>query len=141
MPELIPKVGIGLLIVKDDEILLGKRKGSHGEGLYGGTGGHLEHGESFEACALRELAEEAGSSIKVKNLGFLCLTNFKDHLPKHYVDIGLVAEYVSGEPEVMEPDRVESWGWFNINHLPSPLFEVEVNYIEAYKTGRTYFDT
>jgi hypothetical protein len=29
---------------------------------------------------------------------------------------------VSGEPEVREPNRVESWGWYDLAHLPSPLF-------------------
>lgn len=50
-----PEVGVGLLIVKDDLILLGKRLASHGTGSYGGPGGHLEHGESIEDCILREL--------------------------------------------------------------------------------------
>jgi len=68
-----PQVGVGLLIVKGNKVLLGKRKGSHGEGEHAGPGGHLELGETIEECVLRELAEEAGPNIKIKNLRFLCL--------------------------------------------------------------------
>lgn len=63
-----PKVGIGLLLVKDGKILLGKRKGAHRAGEYSGPGGHLELLESFEDCVLRELEEEAGANVKVKNI-------------------------------------------------------------------------
>jgi 8-oxo-dGTP diphosphatase len=134
-----PKVGVGLLIVRGNKILLGKRKGSHGEGEYGGTGGHMEHLESFEETALRELLEEAGPDIKVKNMRFLCITNLTAYAPKHYVDVGMVAEWDSGEPQITEPDKKESWGWYDLDNLPSPFFSVMENYITAYKTGQIYF--
>lgn len=135
-----PQIGVGLLLVKGNKILLGKRKKSHGEGEYGGPGGHLEPLESFEDCAMRELAEEAGNDIKIKNLRFLCLTNLRKYAPKHYVDIGMVAEWSSGTPKVMESEKLESWEWHDIDNLPSPLFAVEPNYVEAYKTGKSYFE-
>lgn len=133
-----PKVGIGVLIFKDNKVLLQKRKGAHGAGSYCGPGGHLEHAESFEDCIRRETKEEAG--IEIDNIKFLCLTNFKDHLPKHYVDIGLVADYKSGEPQVLEPDKCEGWDWYDLDNLPSPLFGVVGNYIEAYRGGSNFND-
>ncbi len=136
-----PKVGIGLLIVRGNSILLGQRKASHGVGEYGGPGGHLEGMESFEDCIMRELIEEAGTDIKIKNLGFLCVTNLTKYPPKHYVDIGMVAEWESGEPIVMEPGKLVSWDWYDLVSLPSPLFGCEENYIEAYQTERRYFST
>ncbi len=41
-----PKVGLGVLIFKDGKVLLGKRKGAHGEGTWCPPGGHLEFGET-----------------------------------------------------------------------------------------------
>lgn len=139
MNDARPKVGIGLLVVRNNKILLGKRKGSHGEGEYGGTGGHLESLETFEECILRELAEEAGTKLKVKNLRMMCVTNMRRYAPKHYIDIGMVAEWEAGEPEIMEPHKLESWNWYDMDDMPDPLFAVMDNYIEAYKTGRYYF--
>lgn len=28
----IPKVGVGIIVIKDEKVLLGKRKGAHGAG-------------------------------------------------------------------------------------------------------------
>lgn len=139
MEQNIPKVGIGVLIFRDGKVLLGKRKGAHAAGVYGGPGGHLEYLESFAECAKREAREEAG--IEIDNIRFLCLTNFKDYAPKHYVDIGLAAEWVAGEPKILEPEKCEGWGWYDLDELPMPLFGVDKNYFESYKTGRNYFDS
>lgn len=134
-----PKVGLGLLVVKGDMILLGKRKAAHGTGQYGGPGGHMEGMETFEEAVIREKDEEAGEELILKNLKFLCVTNLRKYAPKHYVDIGMVAEWAGGEPKVMEPEKLESWNWYPIDKLPQPLFGCMENYIEAYHTGRTYF--
>jgi 8-oxo-dGTP diphosphatase len=133
-----PMVGVGVLVFKDGKILLGKRKGAHGAGEYGGTGGHLEHMESIIECAKRETREEA--KIEITNVRFLCLTNVKDYAPKHYIDIGMIADLESGDPTVVESDKRESWDWYDINDLTKPLFGMLPNYIEAYNTGRTFFD-
>ena len=133
-----PQVGIGILIFKDGKVLLGKRKGDHAPGVYSGPGGHLEHLESFAECAKRETREEAG--IEINNIRFLCLTNFKTYAPKHYVDIGLLADWVKGVPQVLEPDKCAGWQWYGLDDLPSPLFGVVKNYLKAYKTDKNFFD-
>lgn len=136
-----PQVGLGLLVVRHNTILLGQRRSSHGSGEYATPGGHLESTESFEDCLLRELEEEAGPEFKIKNLGFLCVTNLTKYPPKHYVDIGMVAEWDAGEPKVMEPTKLETWDWYDLDNLPSPLFGCVDNYIEAYRNGQKYFPT
>ena len=133
-----PQVGIGVMIVKDGKVLLGKRKGSHGAGEYAWPGGHMEYMESFEGCAKRETLEETG--IQIHNVRFLRLMNLKRYAPKHYVDIGLIADWKSGEPQVMEAEKIESWEWYDIDKLPHPLFDTIPSYIEAYKTGKNYWD-
>jgi len=133
------RVGIGVVVVKDDKILLGKRKGSHGEGDYAFPGGHMEFGESIEGAAVREIKEETG--LTVINVRFLRVMNFKHNSGKHYVDIGLVADWESGEPERLEPDRIEGWDWYDVDNLPSNLFEPCKSAIESYKTGLNYFDS
>ncbi len=131
------KVGVGVFIVKDGKVLLGKRKNAHGENEYGGPGGHLEYGETAEETALREIGEECG--IKVKNLNMLCVSDLLTYYPKHYIDIGFSAEWESGEPQVLEPHKLESWNWYDIDNLPENLFECVSEYRESYKTGKKYF--
>lgn len=133
-----PKVGVGVLIFKDGNVLLGKRKSAHGAGAFGGTGGHVEHMESFAECARRETQEETG--IEIENIRFLCLTNFQTHAPKHYIDIGLAADWASGEPQVLEPEKCESWNWYDPEDLPTPLWEPVKNYLTSLNTGQKYFD-
>ncbi len=133
-----PQVGIGVMIIKDGKILMGKRKSSHGAGEYSLPGGHLEYIESFEDCAKREVQEEV--AIEIKNVKFLHLANLKDYAPKHYVNICLVADWKSGEPQVMEPEKLESWNWYDMDSIPQPCFKTIPWLIDAYKTGKNYLD-
>ncbi len=52
-----PKVGVGVIVVKEGKVLLLQRKNSHGSGTWCFPGGHLEYGESLEECAKREVLE------------------------------------------------------------------------------------
>lgn len=137
MTEERPKVGIGVVVFKDGKILLSQRQGAHGTGYYAGPGGHLEFMESFEECARREVREETG--MEVKNVAMISVTNFKIG-DKHYVDIGMKADWASGKPRVLEPDRHIGWNWYELGHLPKPLLPVVANYINALKTGRWDYD-
>ncbi len=127
------------MLLKDGQVLLTKRKGSHGEGEYAFPGGHLEYLESFEDCARRETKEECG--IEIQNIRFLYLTNVTKYAPKHYVHIGLIADWKSGEPQNLEPDRSDGWRWYDLGKLPEPLFEFCRLSFDAYKTGRNYYSS
>jgi 8-oxo-dGTP diphosphatase len=119
--EKYPRVGLGVYILRDDEVLLGKRKSPHGKGFWSAPGGHLEYGETWEECARRETIEEAG--IEIMNIRFAGLTNdIHETENKHYVTIAVLADYVSGEAKVLESEKLEKWDWFSWNNLPSPLF-------------------
>ncbi|MFA6252241.1 MAG: NUDIX domain-containing protein [Candidatus Paceibacterota bacterium] len=133
-----PKVGVGVLILKEGKILFGKRKGSHGEGEYAFPGGHLEYMESFEDCAKREVMEECG--INIKDVRFQFLANVITYAPKHYVHIGVIAQWESGEAEVLEMEKSESWNWYPLEELPSPMFKMCELAIKSYKDGQNYYD-
>ena len=137
MKENKPRVGVGVMIIKEGKVLLGKRKGSHGEGQYAFPGGHLDYMESIEGCAERETLEECG--IKIKNIKFQFVYNLTEYAPKHYLHIGVIADWESGEPEVLEPEKCESWDWYDMDNLPDNLFATIKQAIESHKTGKVYF--
>lgn len=117
----LPKVGVAAIIVKNSNVLLGKRKGSHGQGAWAFPGGHLEFNETWEDCVNREVAEEAG--ITVKNIRFAAATNdIFEKEGKHYITLFMRADYKSGMTRVMEPEKCEQWQWFSWDNLPEPLF-------------------
>ena len=116
-----PQVGVGVFIIKNKKILLGKRKNSHGEGTWSLPGGHLEFFETFQECAEREVKEETG--LKIKDITFETITNdmFKKE-NKHYITIFVKSKHEEGEPKILEPDKCTEWKWFTWNELPEPLF-------------------
>ena len=123
------RVGVGVIIVKDRKVLLGKRKGSHGAGSWAFPGGHLEWNETVEDCAAREVMEESG--IKIKNIKKYIFTN--DIFPeegKHYVTCYVRAEYDSGDLKIMEPHKCDAWEWFEWEHLPESLFIPLQNFVK-----------
>jgi len=116
-----PKVGVGVAVIKEGKVLLGKRKNAHGEGTWSFPGGHLEYKESWEDCAIRETLEETG--LTIKNVRFGTVTNdvfYQEQ--KHYITIIMLSDYESGELQLMEPDKCYKWDWFTWENLPDLLF-------------------
>ncbi len=133
-----PKVGVGVMIFKDGKVLLGKRISSHGVNEYSFPGGHVEYLESFEDCVRREVREECG--LEIQNIQFVCVSNIVDYKPKHFITLSFSAEWESGEPHVLEPEKCENWDWYSLTDLPDPIFSFSQKVIEAYQTGKNYFD-
>ena len=133
-----PKVGVGIMIVKDGKVLLGRRRGSHGAGEFAFPGGHLEFMESFTDCVRRELIEECG--LEVGEIRFQFLANVAKYAPKHYVHVGLVADWSAGEPRNVEPDKCDGWDWYAPDALPEPIFEMARLAFVCRETGQNFFD-
>lgn len=129
----IVRVGVGIMLVRDGQVLLGRRQGSHGAGEYAWPGGHLEFGETLEECVAREMCEETG--LAVRPVRPVSLSNVIKY-GRHYIDIQYLVEYISGVPEVREPEKVESWDWYPLEDLPEPLFEFARRGLEGYLAGQ-----
>lgn len=126
-----PRIGVGVMVWKDGRLLLGRRINARGEKSWQLPGGHLEFGETVEACAAREVAEEAG--IAIHNLVHAGYTNdvFIES-NRHYVTLFVSSEYAHGDVTVMEPDKCECWRWFYARELPMPLFKPIRNFLTQY---------
>lgn len=128
------KVSIGILVLKDNRILFGLTK----DKKYILPVGHLEYMESFEKCAKREISEECG--IKIKNIKLQFVSNTDRYTPKHYVHIGLQAEWSSGEPKVLEPGGITEWKWIPVDNVPDNLSPGAGLTIKAFREGKDMYD-
>jgi len=117
----VPRIGVGVIVMRDGLVLLGQRTGSHGAGTWALPGGHLEFGESIEECARREVLEEAGLELRQVSLGPYTSDVFHSE-GKHYLTLFVVSLGATGEPKVLEPGKCARWGWFRWSALPEPLF-------------------
>ncbi len=127
-----PQVGTAPIIVCDDRVLLMKRKGPHGAGTWSPPGGHLDFGETLEACAAREAKEEVG--VDMLDIRFRCVTNdvCKDE-GKHYNTVWMEGKPV-GEPGIVAEQEVAEIGSFAWDELPEPLFLP----LENFSRGNSY---
>jgi 8-oxo-dGTP diphosphatase len=140
-----PGVGVGLLIIRDGKILLGKRHDDaekadsllHGEGTWTVPGGKLDFHETPMQAAAREAEEECG--IKAKNIEFLSVTNDMVH-DAHFITLAFVTRDFDGEPTVREPDEITEWKWFPFTELPSPIFFPSEKAIKNYMEKRVFLD-
>ena len=132
-----PGVGVLAILMCKNNVLLGKRKGSHGHGEWSFPGGHLEFNETPEECVKRELMEETGIELNDMTPCDMGYTNdiFYDD-KKHYITIYKLFNVNNMiVAEVKEPNKCFEWLWADINNLPQPQFLSVKNYI--HKFGRT----
>lgn len=124
-----PLVGVGVIVMRDGKVLLGRRRNAHGAGTWQFPGGHLEFNESIEACARREVFEETGLCIWNLRRGPYTEDRFPDD-GKHYVTLYVLADFNGGELTLKEPDKCDRWDWFSWDDLPAPKFIPLANLVE-----------
>lgn len=121
MNMLRPMIGVGVLVWRDRQLLLGRRIMKQQENVWQFPGGHLEQGESVIECAAREVLQE--TALTVKSLRHLGFTDKPFAMAGHqYISLLVSCIYDSGELQTLEPDKCEGWQWFDYRRLPSPLF-------------------
>ncbi|MFD9516165.1 NUDIX domain-containing protein [Streptomyces sp. NPDC059979] len=133
-------VGVHLYLERDGRVLLGLR---HPDSAFAGSthhflAGHCEQ-ESAVSCLVREAEEEAGLIIDPDDVELAHLVHLVDE-PGGQPRVGLVfrARRWQGTPEVREPDRCVSWGWWPADTLPHPVVPYTRAAIEGIRAGRLY---
>jgi 8-oxo-dGTP diphosphatase len=116
-----PRVGVGVIVLRDGRVLLGERRGSHGGGTWALPGGHLEAGETPEQCAAREVLEETGLVIGALRRGPYTSDVIAPQ-GLHYVTLFVIGAGAHGEPQRREPAKCSGWSWHRWDALPQPLF-------------------
>jgi 8-oxo-dGTP diphosphatase len=91
------------------------------DGWYDLPAGHLEDQEKLKAGAARELKEETGIIVAVKDLR-LAHVYQNHHRPEnpHYGFIFQASKW-RGKPKIVEPDKCADMGFFALDKLPPKL--------------------
>ena len=121
--EEIVRVGVSIIAKRDSDqrLIVGKRIGSHGADTWALPGGHLEYGESFEACASRELYEETGIFLSPSQFTVVDTLNcIMPEYGKHHVTIILQTVLPEDcKPQVKEPNKCKEWRLVYWNQIQS----------------------
>jgi 8-oxo-dGTP diphosphatase len=114
----LPRVGVGVLIFRNNKILLSKRLKEYGYGQLALPGGHVEWQETLIDCAKREVLEETG--LQLKRVVNTQMYTEEISEGKHYVTFYLIAKCPKNQdPQQTEPTKHEPWNWYDPWKLPN----------------------
>ena len=121
-----PKLAVAVLIVRDGQILLGKRgPGTREPGKWSFPAGFVERGERVEAAAAREAREETGLEVVIGDLVGLFSSEGEPVVLAVYA-----AEAAAGEPRA--GDDLTELDWFSFGELPELAFPRDRQILEAW---------
>ena len=107
-----PKVGALAVVLRDNQVILAKRRKEPDAGLWGFPGGHVEWGEAVGTAAARELAEETGVvATPERYLDALDLIRRggDGSVVSHYLLVAVLCRYVSGRPRAVSEVADARW--------------------------------
>lgn len=130
-----PHLTADALVLRGTEIALIRRKS---DGAWALPGGFLNAGETFTACALRELKEEAGLDIDggpwiIRSIERPIAFDKVDRDPRSRIITGAVLirlSQASPRPDLVAGDDAEAAGWHDRYSLP-PLYADHDQIVDA----------
>ena len=136
--QVVPAAYVFLL--RDGEVLLQLRRNTgYNDGHWAaGAAGHVEHGESVTAAAVREAQEEIGVvPTDLVPLTTMHRTAANGQAIDERVDFFFTARSWTGEPHLMETVKAADLGWFPLDALPDPVVRHERFVLEHLRAGTT----
>ncbi len=129
----------GYIILKDgNKILLSRRfQTGYMDGFYSFPAGHVEKGERFLDCGIRELKEEIGVEVKEEDLKLVQIMhryNGKEMIDFR-IDVFYTCSKWNGDIQNMEPNKCDDLQWFEIDNLPINIVPYIKKAIENIQNG------
>jgi 8-oxo-dGTP diphosphatase len=106
---------------EDHEVLLIRRKHPPFEGLWAIPGGFLDEGETLEACAVRELAEETGVTGVALSLVGVFSKPGRD--PRGWTVSAAYAGVAGATVTATAADDAAEVNWYGLEALPELAFD------------------
>jgi mutator protein MutT len=98
-------------------------------------GGSVEFGENLEDAVVREVKEEYDFDISVEQL-LDVVNHFIPDERQHWISPTYLCKYTGGSPRIMEPDKCEDIGWFNLDSIPEA--ELTIASMKSLKSLKLY---
>lgn len=134
------KIGCEIFIIKDDQVLLGKRgHAAYGTGTWALPSGHLEMQERLVDAVCREVKEELGADITPDDVRLVSVVDdINQDAGSHYIHVSFELLEPAFEPRLMEPEHCEEWRYFPLNDLPDNFFPPHRGIMANYQVKRLY---
>lgn len=128
-----------LILVRDNHVLLAQRQGTgYADGAWNLPSGKLEDGETVLQAAQREGLEEIGIRTAERDLEFVHLVHYRNHLGDARIGVFFRIHDWQGEPYNAEPHKCSQIRWWPVDRLPAGTYPYTAEGISAYKRGEPF---
>ena len=130
-----------LVLSKDNKVLLLRRFNTgYEDGNYSLVAWHVELGETFTQCIIREAEEEAGILLKPEYLKVVHVMHVNSGTTENNERVGVffIAEKWDGEITNKEPHKCDDLSWFDVDKLPDNVIPYIKQALEEI-TNKVYY--
>ncbi|AOS64647.1 NUDIX domain-containing protein [Actinoalloteichus hymeniacidonis] len=128
-------IDVHVLLVRDNDVLLTRRRHGDWDAMWHLPSGKLDPGESVLDAAAREAAEEVGVLIEQADLRHVHTVHVAGSGPAPRLGLFFETRKWVGEPVNCEPDKCSGVEWFPFDTLPDDVIPYPLAGIRAYRDG------
>jgi len=128
-----------LVPVREGRVLLIRRFNTgYEDGKYSLIAGHVEAGENFTDCVIREAGEESGLRFAAGDVRVAHVMHRNAGHGNERIDVFFVTDRWEGEPENREPEKCDDMRWFPLDGLPKNTIPYIRQALENIRDGVSY---
>ncbi|WP_243788903.1 NUDIX domain-containing protein [Saccharopolyspora gloriosae] len=124
-----------IMLLRENRILLSKRRGDAFDGKWHLPAGKVDAGEDVISAAVREACEEVGVRIDPADLTHVHTVHIIGSGQEPRFGFFFRSSRWSGQPENREPAKSHGLDWFALDALPEPMIGYAALGIRALSSG------